>query len=86
MVLPNNAKKTKLYDANLAAHIKTIFLVNKCCAHVLIEWFGNTPGANKGDWLQKKRARNSNLKFSFLTPAQFSTKRVDQVDVYSQQK
>ena len=24
-----------------------------CCAHVLIEWFGNTPGANKGDWLQR---------------------------------
>ena len=29
MVLPNNTKKTKLYDAKLAAHIQTIFLVNK---------------------------------------------------------
>ena len=45
----------------------------------LVEWFGCTPAANKGDLLTAKRARIST---GSPTPARFSTKRVDEIVVY----
>ena len=61
-------------------------LFGMCCAHVLIEWFGNTPGANKGDWLQRNALGTRISNIQLLDSCSISTKRVDQIDVYSQQK
>ena len=54
---PNGYTRQYLHPNTWVQLLSTVlghhFYQTNCCAHVLIEWFGNTPGANKGDWLQR---------------------------------